>query len=326
MTRNNLAHTLFALGLLAGCGESHDLADTGPAIDAGRDGGSSNCNCCGVIVDRPIEGCDGVCDPFCAPLPDAGPPLDAGSDAGPPVDAGPAAACDPDDAASEPCASLCDGPSRYYWNGDRCFSIDCGACRGDDCGTAGFTSLEECEAAHATCEATLCRSTGGEWQFWSEECGHFVCGVAPPATCESGFPVCDCGPSHSFDPELGCFEDDCPTVDPSTPEELCVGTGGSWEAICCDTECGDFCPLLCAEMACNCGPGRVFEARGCAEASRCFERMQDETCTDDSRCADGTICCQSCGGAGCAPTSTCRVPVCDDDETIDMCGNNLLAP
>jgi hypothetical protein len=62
------------------------------------------------------------------------------------------------------------------------------------------------------------------------------------------------------------------------------------------------------------------------EASRCFERGAGETCAEGARCGGGTICCQTCGGAGCVGPATCRVPVCDDDEDTDLCGNNLLAP
>jgi hypothetical protein len=56
--------------------------------------------------------------------------------------------------------------------------------------------------------------------------------------------------------------------------------------------------------------------------------MVDQTCTLDGnvRCADGLICCQTCGGAGCFGEPTCRAPVCDDTGRLDVCGNDRLAP
>jgi hypothetical protein len=73
----------------------------------------------------------------------------------------------------------------------------------------------------------------------------------------------------------------------------------------------------------------VFElGRGCIEAARCFERLEGQTCDEHprSRCETGTACCQRCGGAGCVGPAICAYPVCDVDETIDLCGNNILAP
>lgn len=247
-----------------------------------------------------------------------------------PFDGGPRVACDAQDANEELCpAYLCDGLDRWYWNGDRCFSIPCGACRGTDC-EAGLSSQTECETLHSECEPTLCRATGGDWLFWAQECLPYRCGLAVPADCAFGRPVCDCGPRSVFEPGLGCVLDAGCMIEPPMPtrELLCTGTFGTWENICCDTVCGAFCPLACASLACNCGAGRVFDdARGCIEATRCFERGLGETCNDPrARCATGTLCCQSCGGAGCFGDATCRAPTCTADPAIDLCGNNLWAP
>jgi hypothetical protein len=221
----------------------------------------------------------------------------------------------------------CDEGPQWYWNGDSCFPIECGACTGPDC-ESGIFEESECLAAHAECDASLCRDTAGTWRWWAEECDHWLCGSPQPVTCEVGRAVCDCGAHRRFDPELGCVDDtSCPIAEPISDEELCEVSGGAWENICCHTDCGDFCPEECLAPACNCGPGKVFEAaRGCVEASHCFEREEGETCAESARCQGGTICCQTCGGVGCVGPATCRFPLCDDDENIDLCGNNLLAP
>jgi hypothetical protein len=236
--------------------------------------------------------------------------------------------CRADDARSEICPELlCDGPGTWHWNGDQCFWIDCGACEGADCDHS-FSSEADCRAAHASCEPTLCRESGGAWMWWAEECGHYECGSPVPAICEMGFPICDCGAFRRFEAGVGCvMATDCPIPEPVTREELCRGTGGSWEPICCDTECGVRCDLECLAPACNCGPGRVFEdARGCIDHPRCHERDEGETCLGEARCESGTICCMHCGGAGCFGDPTCDRPVCDADPVIDECGNNTMAP
>jgi hypothetical protein len=299
--RHALAHLALVLSVaaaLAGCSSSH--VDTPPSPDSG-------------------EGDLGT--------------LDAGAnDAGPdaaPADGGPPSSCSAQDAREIACPpAICDGLDGWYWNGDRCFSIPCGTCEGADCSSRVF-SQAECEAAHATCQSTVCRATGGDWLFWAQECGHYVCGHSVPAMCLVGYPVCDCGPTSVFDPALGCVADPACLTDPPTPtrEALCTGSGGSWEGICCDTDCGDFCPLACASLACNCGAGKIFDdARGCIGATRCHERTLGQTCAPDARCASGTICCQSCGGAGCFGPATCRAPTCSTDPAIDECGNNRMAP
>ena len=251
-------------------------------------------------------------------------PLDSsvGVDAAIGFDAGPRGSCDADDAHGEICRDvLCDGPGTWHWNGDSCFWIDCGACEGEDCGRS-FSSEEACRAAHATCEATLCRDTGGSWMFWAEECEHFTCGRPAPAVCVVGRPVCDCGPHMAFDPASGCVPADCPELPPLPREQLCTSTGGAWEPICCDTTCGDFCAAACLAPACNCGPGHVMDAvRGCIESVECFERARGESCDPRARCEGNTICCDRCGGAGCAGTPTCVDPTCDVDPHTDSCGN-----
>lgn len=262
---------------------------------------------------------------------DAGRPADGGApqDGGGAVDAGRRGrACEAEDARAELCPELlCDGPPSWHWDGERCLPIECGACVGEDC-AASVVSEAECVAAHARCEPSLCRATMGTWLWWAEECGHYECGFAPPAICEVGMPVCDCGDGRGFRAGVGCVPvPDCPEVDPLPPDVLCAETRGSWEPICCHAECGVRCPLACAEMACDCGPERVFDVlRGCVVGARCLERLPDEPCGGRARCEEGTICCDDCGGAGCAGTPTCRYPLCVDDPAIDACGNDTRAP
>lgn len=291
--RNTVAQAALTALLLASCADSH-----GRLGDAGRmnDGGP-------LEVDAAIR--------------------DAGM-----LDAGPRSTCDADDAQAQICpAAVCDGLPRWYWNGDDCFSVDCGACIGADC-ARGVSSEAECLAAHASCVSALCRATGGEWRFWAEDCGHFVCGYAPPEDCEVGAPSCDCGAFRSFDPTRGCFDDTtCPVPEPVTREALCTSTRGTWGGFCCDSVCGAGCPEPCAQPACDCGPGRIFEdARGCIESVRCHEPRREESCEGEARCEEGTICCEHCGGAGCFGPPTCEAPLCDDDPDVDECGNDLLAP
>lgn len=300
MTRSRLIVAQLFCALLAfGCGDSHGRGD-----DAGR-----------VFTDAsdpPLDGGRVFVDA-------SDPPLDAG---------GPRELCDPQDARAEICPELlCDGPPNFYWQGDRCVVVDCGACVGADCGTT-WGSLEACEAAHASCEAQLCRSTGGDWRWWAEECGHYTCGFPPPIDCFVGGPVCDCGLGQRFEPGVGCVDADCPTFPPRPDREtLCLDTGGRWENTCCDSVCGELCADACTAPACNCGPLEIFdEAFGCQRATRCYERRAGESCHDGARCADGTICCDRCGGAGCEGAPRCVPPVCDGDESRDECGNDRDAP
>lgn len=298
-SRLTLAHSWPAVGacLLLACGSAHRLGDGG--TDAGFDSDAGSL--------------------------DGGSPRDAAVG---PVDAGPRGACDAEDAHADICPEvLCDGPSSWHWNGERCFEIDCGACRGTECERATF-SRTECETAHATCEPVLCRGTGGTWLWWAELCGHYECGQEPPEICEVGAPGCDCGSGHVFVPGIGCeLDPGCPEVDPLPADLLCTSTGGTWDALCCHSECGIPCALACASPACNCGPMQVFHPeRGCEVGQRCMEPLVGEACDGGSRCQDATICCDTCGGAGCAGTPTCRVPVCDDEPAIDTCGNDSRAP
>lgn len=295
--RLNSAHVLVIVAALvagAGCGASHDRdgSDAGPTLHA---------------EDAASLAYDG-----------------GGADAGG-ADAGVRTACTADDARAALCPEvLCDGLPRWYWNGDDCFMIDCGACEGTEC-DRGTGSRDACFAAHATCVPALCRTSGGSWLWWAEECGHYACGHAPPADCESGFPVCDCGTNRVFDPELGCV-DMCGEVDPLPRDVLCRSTGGTWGNICCDAVCGQLCALACAGEACDCGAGKIFDAeRGCIESAQCHDRRSGETCEGAARCETGTICCQRCGGAGCFGPPTCQAPLCDTDPHTDECGNNDLA-
>lgn len=260
---------------------------------------------------------------------DAGGTRDAGgaSDGGG-SDAGTPDVCDAEDAHAMTCpGAVCDGPDSYAWDGERCVAIPCGTCVGADCGALSPT-LEACRAEHASCVPELCKSTGGEWLFMAQECEHYHCGFPVPAECLVGQPVCNCGYGRSFGPE-GCFDDTCPVVDPLPADMLCSATGGTWtDGICCSTRCGAFCELACAAPGCVCGEFQIFDpVRGCVDAAECYVRSDGETCTNEAtRCEDGLLCCQNCGGAGCDPERYCHAPVCDADPNIDECGNNLLAP
>ncbi len=263
-----------------------------------------------------------------AALPDAALP-DAAPVDGDVLDAGPRDLCDPEDARRDPCpVALCDGPSRWHWDGEACAEIDCGACVGADCATTGANSLAACEAAHAACKPQRCRATGGEWAWWAEECGDYRCGLPPPQVCLVGAPACNCGSGRNYDADAGCVADPmCAVVDPLPPELLCARTDGTWAATCCNSVCGVACELDCAAMACTCGPLEIFDpVRGCVVGRRCVERTRGESCEGPARCGGGTRCCQSCGGAGCFGTPTCTDPVCDADPDTDLCGNNLRAP
>lgn len=300
------------LAAVAGCSESHGQAEADAGTDAYfpiYDGWSGDVSL--PLVDT------GLVD--AGALPDGG-DLDGGVAPQP---------CTPQDAHEVTCPSaICDGLDSYAWDGERCVRIDCGTCMGADCGHLA-TSLETCEAAHAACVPELCRATGGEWLFYTEECHHYVCGNPQPSECLIGMPVCNCGDGRSFDATTGCFDDaSCPVVDPLPPQTLCTSTGGAWmTGICCNTHCGQFCDLDCVADACACGPLQVFDpVRGCVDDAACHVHTVGQECNPQIRCQDGLICCQHCGGAGCDPTMTCEAPVCDADPNVDECGNNLLAP
>lgn len=286
--------------LLPACTDSHEAnGDTGTRTDAG------------TPEDAPVVYID-ICSCGDAPPPPS--------------------SCEAQDARELTCpAGICDGLDSWAWDGERCRFISCGTCEGADCGALPHTR-EACESAHASCVPALCRDTGGEWLFHTEECEHYVCGLPQPATCLIGMPVCDCGSGRGFVDGVGCTEiEGCPEVDPLPAETLCGDSGGTWTpGICCHTSCGVFCDEDCAAPACVCGPLETFDSeRGCVDDVLCHTRTVDQTCTtgnDQLRCEDGLICCQDCGGAGCDPTPHCRAPVCDANPDIDECGNDLLAP
>lgn len=259
--------------------------------------------------------------------PDTGTPDAARSS--PPGDAGPfAGTCDEADAVGViQCPDVeCESGPSWYWNGHSCFPIACGACAGPDC-ASGARTREACEATHSPCEAAICRETGGDWLWWVTECTHYRCGYPGPGDCERGRPVCDCGPSRSFVPRRGCVDDpSCPIPVPVAREELCRESRGSWDAVCCDSDCGIPCAARCGAMACDCGVGRIFdEVRGCVESSRCRVHRLGETCDRPGRCEIGTICCEHCPD-GCSGSPTCVPPMCDDDPTRDACGNPFVGP
>jgi hypothetical protein len=277
-----------------------------------------------------------------AAAPDASAPDAAAPDGGRAGDAG-----TEDDAAVEPDAmmfgascrvldaqpiicppSSCDGPPTFFWDGARCFPIGCGECEGADC-ERGYDSSAECEDAHGECDASLCRATGGDWLFSELYCGHHECGRPGPSICETPTPACNCGATRNFVFGIGCLADDaCPPPDPSVdPAGLCTSSGGTWEEVCCPSTCGVPCGAECLAPACTCGPLQIWdELLGCTDSSTCMERGEGEVCTTSTRCGDGMICCQHCGGPGCLPDLTCERPTCDSDPTIDICGNDLLAP
>lgn len=263
----------------------------------------------------------------CSCYPDSTPPILSDSGV---VDAYvPPSACGIQDARTIVCApGACDGPPTYFWDGSRCFPIGCGECEGADCDN-GFGALAECEAAHQLCDAALCRASGGDWLSAPLYCGHHICGEPGLAICEVPTPACNCGASSAFEPGIGCVvSESCPPPDPTlSPEGLCTSTGGTWANTCCPSTCGVPCSAECLAPACTCGALQIWdEDVGCIDSSTCMERNQGEVCTVDTRCHDGLICCQHCGGAGCAPDATCEWPTCDADPNIDQCGNNLLAP
>jgi hypothetical protein len=208
-----------------------------------------------VILSLSVGACSATHTAPDAALPDAA-PVD-----GDIPDAGPRDVCDPEDARRDPCpAALCDGPSRWHWDGEACVELDCGACVGADCATTGADSLAECEEAHAACKPQRCRATGGEWAWWAEACGDYRCGLPPPQVCLVGAPACNCGSGRSYDADAGCVADPmCALVDPLPPDVLCARTGGTWAATCCSSVCGVACELDCAAMACSCGPLEIFD-------------------------------------------------------------------
>jgi hypothetical protein len=113
-------------------------------------------------------------------------------------------------------------------------------------------------------EETLCLDSGGEWE--ESSCGHYACGE-PPA-CTAIFPGCDCGPTRTFEPGLGCVEN----ASCGDPEEraLCEDTAGYWDlGSCGHHQCGE--PPMCDAIipGCNCGEGRSFGDEGCADDPAC---------------------------------------------------------
>lgn len=296
--RLNLAQVLVGIAVVAApaCSDSHARPDDG-----------------GARPDATILVRDGGGPADTAPT-----PLDTFL----PRDAGPVS-CLPELVSVTTCETGCDGPPRYHWDGERCFAIGCGECEGIGC-DGGFGSMGECEAAHATCVPSLCRATGGTWMFWAEECEHRRCGEPGLAICETGMPVCDCGPTDVFDDVMGCVPSiECSEPGPErTREQLCVDSGGAWEGTCCDSVCGEPCALACAAPACTCGAYEVFdEVRGCIDAAQCHRRAEGESCgLERQSCDRGLVCCDTCGGPGCpvGGRPACRSPVCDGSE--DFCG------
>lgn len=294
------------VGCLAGCSTTTVVTGDGSAVDAGP------------LVDAVVMGIDATFVPR-----DSTFPRDVSvvsPDTTVTIDAGPIS-CGAQAVSIALCPELlCDGLPRWYWSGDECFSIDCGACVGDDCGTS-WNDVSSCRAAHATCRPELCRATGGDWLAIDSFCGDFTCDRAPDVACLVGQPACSCGPNRSFDPMRGCIEVECPPMPTRTEQELCAETGGTWTPnICCPTHCGTRCEADCAAPACACGPDSIFDAaRGCVVASECLVHGVDEVVPFGHRCQRHLATCE-CGPSGCGET-TCREPMCDRlDAGVDLCG------
>jgi hypothetical protein len=163
-----------------------------------------------------------------------------------------------------------------FWDGMGCQDLWGCECHGDGC-DAGFASMEECEAVQASCEASLCQASGGQWlpDQLCGPCGHYYCGTPSAlACCDAG---CDCGQGQTFVPGVGC------QTDPSCTAELaCLATHGTWhpqsECICGFT-CGQ--PNDCEACldSCDCGPYRNFDPQaGCQWDGACGTPTQADRC------------------------------------------------
>ncbi len=198
---------------------------------------------------------------------DAGPGPDSGvlPDAFVFPDGGVSATCGPAVVSDDLCID-CFNPEFLgaFFDGLGCYELWGCACEDDgsgDCARA-FSTVAECEAAHATCDAVVCVDTGGEW-FPAEPCGpcgHYDCGV-PSALgcCDAG---CNCGPGQRFVTGVGCVES------PNCEAQLsCLATSGQWhpatECI-CGYSCGQPNDCQACVDSCDCGPFRNFNgAAGC---------------------------------------------------------------
>jgi hypothetical protein len=211
------------------------------------------------------------------------------------------------DARIDDCTVRCLGASSAFWDGSRCVAARCD-CAGTECGV--YASVAACEAAHASCDALLCQSTGGEWFAFAGACGHFACGVPPPRTCEELGPACDCGPLAVFTDGVGCSPSaSCTPPAPRASDVLCTETGGEVIEACADTWCGRGGGGGCMwPSRCRCGDLEIFDAsRGCVPSATCELRQPGERCDATGRCGSGTVCCERDG------VRTCVAPECSAD-------------
>ncbi len=231
------------------------------------------------------------------------------------VDSGLPASCEPMDARTDVCATPCFGITGAFWDGARCVESHCD-CAGTECEV--YAGLAACEAAHAHCDAALCRATGGAWFDRPQFCGHFECGAPPTGLCDEVLPACDCGLYGVFVDGIGCMEGPlCELVAPEEPEPRCVRTGGTWMlGICGHATCGRLSDLDCASPGCVCGRYQIFDPeRGCVQSPSCDERLPGEDCTETQRCGMGTVCCAN-GGA--SIEASCVAPMCGTPDGV--CG------
>ncbi len=220
--------------------------------------------------------------------------------------------CEPRGISEDACLFDCEpGHMGYFWNGRTCFDfIGCG-CLGDGCSDS-YRSPEECEAVHAGCEASLCRSSGGMWFTESAGLCGFKCGALEHIACESPFDSCRCEPGRTYNPGIGCVDDGC------TIKELCKATLGQWHHVdeChCYFVCGlealcDDCP---DEDVCNCGPHRNYDpALGCVPDEGCAPASDEEKCeATGGEWQDAPM---GCGHYQCGMPNTfdeCIAPGCD---------------
>lgn len=207
------------------------------------------------------------------------------------------------DARIDDCAVRCLGASSAFWDGSRCVAAHCD-CIGTECGV--YASVAACEAAHASCDAMLCQSTGGEWFRYAGACGHFACGTRPPRTCEKPGPACDCGPLSIFIEGAGCSPSaSCTPAAPRARDALCIDTGGELIDACSDTWCGRGGGRSCMWLRCRCSDLEYFdEARGCVPSATCEPRQPGERCDVTGLCGSGTVCCERDG------VRTCVAPEC----------------
>lgn len=186
--------------------------------------------------------------------------------------------CRPQQIALDMCINEC--PMRetgYLWDGKNCIEFSACGCTGQDCEKL-YSSQEECEILHQSCDSTLCIKTGGMW--FSEKAGlcGFTCGMPAPIDCLQPEGSCNCGAGKTFLSPEGCVDDETCGM-----RELCLATGGRFypaSECFCGFECGS--PLPCGACldSCDCGPGRNYlEGSGCVTDENCPPATDEQICT-----------------------------------------------